>query len=65
MVRKVNVKLLSIGLSLANTDGREWKINQLLFAEYMTLVADSDEKLCHFEEFGRVFRMNLGVNENE
>ena len=52
------------GLSLVNANDREWKINQLLFAGNVGLVADSEEKLCQLvEEFGRLFRRNLKVND--
>ena len=46
------VRVLGRGLSLVNYDDREWKINQLLFADDTTLMADSEEKLCQsVEEF--------------
>ena len=44
VVRKVNAKMLSRGLSLVNND-REGKINQLLFTDDITLVVDSKQKL--------------------
>ena len=37
--------MLSRGLSLVNADDREWMINQLLFVDDMSLVANSEEKL--------------------
>ena len=44
--------MLGSGLSSANFDDREWKINQLLFVDDTALVADSEEKLCQLvEEF--------------
>ena len=52
VVREVNGSMLGSGLSSANFDDREWKINQLLFVDDTALVADSEEKLCQLvEEF--------------
>ena len=44
VVRKVDVGMLDSGLSLVNFDDREWKINQLLFADDTALAADLDDK---------------------
>ncbi len=55
VVREVNARMLGRGLSLAGDDGREWSLNQLLFADDNALVADSEEKLRNLvEEFGEV-----------
>ena len=40
VVRKVNARMLGRSLSLVNSDDREWKINQLLFADDMDLVGE-------------------------
>ncbi len=38
-----------------NADGREWSLSQLLFADDMALVADSEGRLRQLvEEFGRM-----------
>ena len=46
VVREVNVRLLGKGLKLLSANGGKFEINQLLFADDITLVADSEEKLC-------------------
>ena len=63
VVREVNVRVLGKGLELLSANGGRFEINQLLFADDTTLVADS-EKLCRLvSEFGRVCeRRNLRVN---
>ena len=45
-VREVNVRVLGKGLELLSANGDRFKINQLLFADDTTLVADSEDKLC-------------------
>ena len=53
--REVNVRVLGKGLELLNANGGRFEINQLLFADDTTLVADSEGKLCRLvSEFGRV-----------
>ncbi len=42
VVREVNARILGRGLSLVNSDGKEWNLNQLLFAGDTALVADSE-----------------------
>jgi len=66
VVREVNARVLGRGLSLINADGREWNLNQLLFADDTSLVADSEKRLRQLvEEFGRVCkRGKLRVNES-
>ena len=66
-VREVNARMLDRGLSLINVDGREWHLNQLLFADDTALVADSEEILRQLaEEFGRVCkRRKVRVNESK
>ncbi len=39
--REVNVRVLYRGLNLLSDDGREWNVNQLLFANDTSLVAHS------------------------
>ena len=48
----MNVRVLGKGLELLSVNGRMFEINQLLFSDDTTLVADS-EKLCRLvSEFG-------------
>ena len=57
----VNVRVLGKGFELLSANGGRFEINQLLFADYTALVADSEEKLLC--EFGRVWeRRKLRVN---
>ena len=42
---EVNVMVLWLGLELLSVHGGRFEINQLLFADDIALVADSDEKL--------------------
>ena len=69
MVREVNVRVLGKGLELLSANGGKFEINQLLFADDTTLVADSEEKLCRLvSEFGRVcerrkLRVNVGKSK--
>ena len=67
VVREVNARMLGRGLSLVGENGREWRLNQLLFADDTALLADSEEKLRQLvEEFGRVCsRRKLKVNESK
>ncbi len=44
VVRKVNARLLDRSQSLLSDDGREWNMNQLLFADDTALVAHSQER---------------------
>ncbi len=66
-VREVNARMLSRGLSLVGDDGREWRLNQLLFADDTALMADSEEKLRQLvEKFGgECSRKKLKVNESK
>ena len=55
VVREVNVRVLGRGLKLVDGNGSEWELNQLLFADDIVVVADSERKLRQFvTEFGRV-----------
>ena len=69
VVLEVNVRVLGKGLELLSANGGRLEINQLLFADDTTLVADSEEKLCRFvSEFGRVcerrkLRVNIGKSK--
>ena len=64
VVREMNVRVLWKGLELLSVNGGRFEINQLLFADDTTLVADSEEKLGKLmSEFGRVCeRRKLRVN---
>ena len=55
--------MLGKGLELLSVNGDRFEINQLLFADDTSLVADSEEKLCRLvSEFGRICeRRKLGV----
>ena len=46
VVREVNVRVLGKGQDLLSAYGGRFAINQLLFADGIALVADSEEKLC-------------------
>ena len=51
---EVNVRMLGNGLELLSANGGRFEMNQLLFADDIALVADSEEKLCRLVcEFGR------------
>ena len=52
------------GLELLSANGGRFEINQLLFADYTALFADSEEKLCRLaSKFGRVYKkLKLKVN---
>ena len=56
--------MLGKGLEMPSANGGTFKINQPLFADDTSLVADSEEKLCRLlSEFGRVCeRRKLRVN---
>ena len=55
LVREVNVRALGKGLGLLSANGGRFEINQLLFADDTSLVADSVEKLSRqVSEFSRV-----------
>ena len=69
VVREVNVRVLGKGLELLSANGGRFEINQLLFADDASLVADSEEKLGRsVSEFGRVckrrkLRVNVGKSK--
>ena len=51
----MNVRVLEKGLELLSANDGRSEINQLLFADDTTLVADLEEKLCRLvSEFVRV-----------
>ena len=59
----LNVRVLGKGLELLIANGGRFEINQLLFADDTTLVADLEDKLCRLvSEFGRVCERKLRVN---
>ena len=64
VVLEVNVTVLGKGLELLSANGGRFEINQLLFADDIALVADSEEKLCRLQsKFGRICeRRMLRVN---
>ena len=45
VVQEVNVRVLVKGLELLSVNGGRFEINQVLFIDDTTLVADSEEKL--------------------
>ena len=54
------------GLELLSANGGRFEINQLLFADYTALVADSEKLFRLMSEFGRVcerrkLRVNVGI----
>ena len=54
VVREVNVRVFGKGLEMLSVNSSRFEINQLLFADDIALVADSEEKLCRLvSEFGR------------
>ena len=65
----MNVRVLGKGLELLSANSTRFEINQLLFADDIALVADSEEKLCRLvSEFGRVcerrkLRVNVGKSK--
>ena len=69
VVREVNVRVLGKGLELLSANGGRFEISQLLFADDISLVADSEEKLGRLvSEFFRVcerrkFRVNVGKSK--
>ena len=55
VVRETKLRVLGKGLELLTTNGGRFEINQLLFVDDTSLVADSEEKLCRLvSEFGKV-----------
>ena len=64
VVREVNVMVFGKGPELLSGNGGMFEINQLLFADDTTLLADSEEKLCRLViAFGRICeRRKLKVN---
>ena len=53
VVRDVDVRVLDKILELLSTNGGNFEVNQLLFADDTALVADSEDKLCRLvSEFG-------------
>ena len=65
----MNVRVLGKGLELLSANGGRFEINQPLFADDTTLVADLEEKLCRLvSEFGtacgrRKLRVNVGKSK--
>ncbi len=56
--REVSARRLGRGLSMVNDDGREWNLNQLLFADNTGQMAYSEGRLRQLvEEFGSVCKM--------
>ena len=46
VVREGNVMVLGKGLALLSANGSRFEINQLLFADYTELVADTTRRSC-------------------
>ena len=69
VVREVNARVFGKGVRLTDTNGNDWEMNQLLFADDTVVMADSEEKLCQLvSEFGRVckrrkLRVNVGKSK--
>ena len=69
VVREVNVRELGKVLELRCANSGRFEINQLLFADDTSLVADSEEKFCRLvRKFGRVcetrkLRVNVGKSK--
>ena len=69
MVREVIVRVLWKGLEPMSATGGRFEMNQLLFADDTTLVADTEEKLCRLVcGFCRVcerrkLRVNVGKSK--
>ena len=69
VVREVNAKAQGNGIEMVDWNGREWAINQLLFAADTALVANSEEKLSTLiRTFGsecekRKFKVNAGKSK--
>ena len=69
VVPEVRVRVILKGPEQPSANGGRFEINQLLFADYTALVADSEEKLCRLvSEFGRVcekrkLRENVGKSK--
>ena len=69
VVQERNVKVLGKALELLSSNGGRFEINQLLFADDIALVADSQKKLYRLvSEFGRVcetgkLRVNVGKSK--
>ena len=65
VVRVVNVRVLGKWLELLSAKGGRFEINQLLFADDTTLVADSEEKLCRlvslFERVCEIRKLRVNV----
>ena len=65
----MNVRVLGKGLELLSVNGGTFEINQLLFADDTTPVADSEEKLCRLvSQFDSVcerrkLRVNVGKSK--
>ena len=69
VVRGVNARVLGRGSKLVDGNDNEWELNQLVFADDIVVVADSERKLCQLvAEFGRVcerrkLRVNVGKSK--
>ena len=56
-MREVNTRVFGKGLKLLSVNAGMFEIKQLLFADDITLVADSEEKLCRLmSEVGKVYK---------
>ncbi len=63
--KEINTQLLGRGLSLLSEDGREWNMNQLLFANDKALMADSQERLRQLvKKFSRGYERKKKIEVN-
>ena len=63
VVREVSARMLGKWLELLCANGGRFEVNQLLFADDIAVVADSEEKCRLVSEFGRV-RARRKLREN-
>ena len=63
VVRETKLRVLGKGLELLTSNGGRFEINQQLFVDDTSLVADSEEKLCRLvSEFVKLCERKLRVN---
>jgi hypothetical protein len=55
VMREVNSRVMETGVAFVSDNGREWQLNQILYADHTALVADKESKLqILVTEFGNV-----------
>jgi hypothetical protein len=64
VVRDVNPRVMEKGVALLSDNDREWRFNQILYADDTALLADKESKLqCLVTEFGKLCeRRKLSVH---